>query len=114
MSPFGYAGNNPLCFLDPTGCDSTFYVQQSSQHGSLRENLDAVKQLEPVLDQNGIPMRVEHKPYSSNIAGVEMREKDEQGVPRTLAISYRNLDLKPTDLSIQLSDDNNPALKSMR
>ncbi len=95
VSPYVYVGNNPLTYIDPTGMDSTFYIRQTHQTANLSQQQkdDITNQAQSVFNQNGIPITV------------EFVSLDSKGNPQFVS-------LDPTDVRIDLVDDNNLALKN--
>ncbi len=58
INPYHYVFNNPISLIDATGLDSTFYIQNVSSNVDKDDLNEIVTQVQYVLDENGIPMRV--------------------------------------------------------
>jgi RHS repeat-associated protein len=95
MTPYAYVGNNPLIYTDPTGMDSTFYIRQTDQSANLthQQKDEITNQAQSVFSQNGIPLKVKF---------INLNGKGN--------IQFIKLD--PTDVRIDLVDDNNIVLKN--
>jgi RHS repeat-associated protein len=120
VTPYCYAGNCPILFIDPTGMDSTVYVRESGQSrgGTSPSQVSTVaNQVQSVLDLNGIPMKVVVVPPGGFITGIVGSDFDKNGVPQTLSVTTDHKtgqQLDATDVAVDLVNDSNTALNNVR
>ncbi len=88
INPYHYVFNNPISLIDATGLDSTFYILNVSSNIESSDLDEITAQVQYVLDENGIPMRVK-------------------------AVSFIP-ELDPTDVSVSLLDGDHPTIKKMK